>query len=119
MPFAAVELTQLCYLGSVTPGEVKHATRNKIVISATSASDTCMFWTAVFECFADFLEMSKYVVETLPVSKVWLGDAPHWDAKTGKLYYVDVPKKTIYSFDPGTSKVAKISIGMLVYCSNN
>ena len=54
--------------------------------------------------------MSKYIVEPLPVNKVWLGEGPHWDATAQKLYYVDILAKSVHCYDPATSKETKIVI---------
>jgi len=54
--------------------------------------------------------MTKYIVEVVPVNKVWLGEGPHWDAKSQKLYYVDILAKAVHSYDPATSEETKIVI---------
>jgi sugar lactone lactonase YvrE len=59
--------------------------------------------------------MLQYTVTALPVSKTLLGEGPHWDEKSKKLYYVDILRNTVFSYDPVTSIEAKIVIGK---CAN-
>jgi len=54
--------------------------------------------------------MPKYNVEALPVTKTFLGEGPHWDAKTKQLYYVDLLGKAIHRYDPATKDFGRLDV---------
>lgn len=53
--------------------------------------------------------MSVIIEKIAPA--VQLGEGPHWDAKSQKLYYVDLLVGKIFSFDPKTMKIATSKLG--------
>jgi len=54
--------------------------------------------------------MSNFIIEPLPVPTTFLGESPHWDARTQKLYYIDIFGKAVHSFDPVTKQHSRVVI---------
>ena len=45
---------------------------------------------------------------TVPIE---LGEGPHWDVKSQKLYYVDINAQKILRLDPVTGKITSAYLG--------
>lgn len=52
----------------------------------------------------------SYTIERIG-QPLLLGEGPHWDAESKKLYYVDILKSTIYCYDPEIKTVSKVVVG--------
>lgn len=54
--------------------------------------------------------MSQVIVEPL-IGPYGLGEGPHWDDKSQKLYFVDIFAQKIFRFDPETHDLTSAYIG--------
>lgn len=54
--------------------------------------------------------MSEVTVEPL-VGPYILGEGPHWDCASQKLYFVDIFAQKVLRFDPVTGTVTSVLVG--------
>lgn len=58
--------------------------------------------------------MSKY--EFIPISEpLDVGTRIHWDECTGCLYFVDLPKSTVYKYELHTGTTTKAKVGKFCF----
>ena len=57
--------------------------------------------------------MSEVTIEPL-TGPYGLGEGPHWDSTSQKLYFVDIFAQKIFKFDPATGGLTFTFIGRLI-----
>lgn len=50
-------------------------------------------------------------IEQISTNQLDLGEGPHWDAKTRKLYFVDIFGNSIHQYDPESNKHTWARVG--------
>lgn len=56
-------------------------------------------------------------VELILDAKARLGEGPTWDARAGRLVWVDIENGLVHFFDPGTGQDRAIAVGQMVGCA--